>query len=165
MKIYYELKDRRNAKWETEMVMKQRLGQYIDSTTIAKDPGRYILCFSFLDMKNLLDIKPEGGIYIYSACEAFSEEMEFDFKRLAEWLKFFNFDVKGFALCERGETISPVFDAAFHASGHASPEDIAWVIDTIDPDIIIPVHTENPAWFADKWENTRIVRDGGRIEF
>ena len=165
LKIYYELKDRRNAKWETEVVMKDRPGQYIDSTAIAKDPGRYILCFSFLDMKNLLDIKPVGGTYIYSACEAFSEEMEFDFKRLAEWLKFFRFDVKGFGLCERGGTITPVFDAAYHASGHASPEDIAWVIDTIDPDIIIPVHTENPAWFADKWENTRIVRDGERFEF
>jgi ribonuclease J len=116
-------------------------------------------------MKNLLDIKPDGGTYIYSSCEAFSEEMEFDFKRLAEWLKFFKFDVKGFGLCVEGDTITPVFDSAFHASGHASPEDIAWVVDTIDPDIIIPVHTENPAWFAEKWEKTRIVHDGERIEF
>ena len=165
VKIYYELKDRRNAKWETEVVMKQRPGQYIDATAIARDPGRYILCFSFFDMKNLLDIKPDGGTYIYSSCEAFSEEMEFDFKRLGEWLKFFEFDVKGFGLCAEGESITPVFDAAFHASGHASPEDIAWAIDTIDPDIIIPVHTENPAWFAEKWENTRIVKDGEQIEF
>ncbi len=29
-------------------------------------------------MKHLLDIKPNGGTYIYSACEAFSEEMEID---------------------------------------------------------------------------------------
>jgi ribonuclease J len=165
MKIYYELKDRRNAKWETEVVMKQRQDQYIDGATIAKNPGHYILCFSFFDMKNLLDIKPDGGTYIYSSCEAFSEEMEFDFKRLAEWLKFFKFDVKGFGLCVEGDTITPVFDAAFHASGHASPEDIAWVVDTIDPDIIIPVHTENPAWFSEKWGNTHIVHDGERIEF
>jgi ribonuclease J len=165
MKIYYELKDRRNAKWETEVVMKQRLDQYIDSTAIASDPDRYILCFSFLDMKNLLDIKPDGGTYIYSSCEAFSEEMEFDFKRLGEWLKFFNFAVKGFSLCEKGDTTTPVFDAAFHASGHASPEDIAWAVDRIDPDIIIPVHTENPQWFAERWENTRIVHDGEGVEF
>jgi hypothetical protein len=33
----------------------------------------FILCFSFFDMKHLLDIKPEGGTYIYSACEAFNE--------------------------------------------------------------------------------------------
>ena len=165
LKIYYELKDRKNAKWETEVVMKQRPGQYIDGAAVARNPDKYILCFSFFDMKNLLDIKPEGGTYIYSACEAFSEEMEFDFKRLAEWLKFFKFDVKGFGLCAEGDMITPVFDAAFHASGHASPEDIAWAIDTIDPDIIIPVHTQGHDWFAEKWENTRIVHDGERIEF
>ncbi|WAC05129.1 MAG: MBL fold metallo-hydrolase [Methanoregula sp.] len=165
LKIYYELKDRKNAKWETEVVMKQCPDQYIDGAAIAKNPDKYILCFSFFDMKNLLDIKPDGGTYIYSSCEAFSEEMEFDFKRLAEWLKYFNFDVKGFGLCAEGDAITPVFDSAFHASGHASPDDITRAIDTIDPDIIIPVHTENPAWFAEKWEKTRIVHNGERVEF
>jgi hypothetical protein len=44
--------------------------------------------------------------------------MEFDFNRLAGWLKYFNFDVKGFGLCEEGDTTTPVFDAEFHTSGH-----------------------------------------------
>jgi ribonuclease J len=55
------------------VVLKQRPTQYIDSETVAKNPGNYILCLSFFDMKNLLDIKPEGGTCIYSACEAFSK--------------------------------------------------------------------------------------------
>ena len=38
-------------------------------------------------------------------------------------------------------------------------------ITSSEGDIIIPVHTENPAWFAEKWERTRIVHDGERIEF
>jgi hypothetical protein len=31
-------------------------------------------------MKLLLDIKTNGGTYIYSSCEAFNEEMEIDFR-------------------------------------------------------------------------------------
>jgi ribonuclease J len=41
----------------------------IDHAAIRESPGDYILCFSFFDMKHLLDIKPEGGNYIYSSCE------------------------------------------------------------------------------------------------
>jgi ribonuclease J len=33
------------------------------------------------------------------------------------------------------------FDGRYHASGHASGEDIAWVIEQIDPDYIMPIHT------------------------
>jgi ribonuclease J len=164
MMIYYELKDRRNAKWETEVVMKQRPGQYINAGAIARNPEKYILCFSFLDMKNLLDIKPSGGTYIYSACEAFNEEMEFDFKRLSEWLNVFGFASKGFSLSEKESIVTPVFDAAFHASGHATPDDLSWAIDTIGPDVIIPVHTENPGWFKERWEGTRVMMDGGKWE-
>ncbi|HEA70346.1 MAG TPA: hypothetical protein ENH98_00305, partial [archaeon] len=35
-------------------------------------------------------------------------------------------------------------EQGFHASGHASEDELVYIIDTIDPDIIIPVHTEKP---------------------
>lgn len=31
-----------------------------------------------------------------------------------------------------------------HTSGHASPEDIRMVVDAVDPEIVIPMHTESP---------------------
>src|SRR5271157_5087613 len=99
----------------------------------------------FFDMKHLLDIKPNGGTYIYSACEAFNEEMEIDFKRLWHWLKRFNINSCGFSLDENGV---PSFEKCYHASGHASEEDIRWAIDQIDPDYIVPIHTEARDWFA-----------------
>jgi ribonuclease J len=163
--IYYELKDRKGLKWETEVVMGEMANQYITPDQIAKNPSGYILCFSLNELKNLLDIQPDGGTYIYSSCEAFSEEMEFDFKRLWNWLTYMNFDVKGFAIGKKGDISKPVFDASYHASGHASLTDLAWIIDQIDPDVIVPVHTENPAWFSENWENTRVVKDGERVEF
>ena len=163
--IYYELKDRKSLKWETEVVMGEMRGQYVTHDEIAKNPSGYILCFSLNELKNLLDIQPDCGTYIYSSCEAFSEEMEFDFKRLWNWLTYMNFDVKGFAIEEKENVGKPIFDSQYHASGHASQSDLAWIIDQVDPDIIVPVHTENPGWFAEKWENTHIVHDGERIEF
>jgi ribonuclease J len=163
--IYDELKDRKNIKWETEVVMHQFGKKYLSCDKIHAAPENYILCFSTYDLKHLLDIKPDRGAYIYSACESFSESMDLDFKMLWNWLDYFGFDVKGFCVSEENgrETIS--FDKEYHASGHASQKDLAWAIDSIDPEVIVPVHTENPAWFAEKWENTRIVKDGGQVEF
>jgi len=38
---------------------------------------------------------------------------------------------------------------------------VNWVIEQIDPDVIIPVHTENPSWFVENFENVVVLRDGG----
>jgi ribonuclease J len=165
VRIYDELKDRRNIKWETEVVMQQFGNKYLSCDKIHAAPEKYILCFSTYDLKHLLDIKPDQGTYIYSACESFSESMDLDFKMLWNWLDYFKFDVKGFSVSEENEKEIVSFDKEYHASGHASQKDLAWTIDTINPEVIIPVHTENPAWFADKWENTRVVHDGERVEF
>jgi hypothetical protein len=50
----------------------------------------------------MLNIIPNGGTYIYSACEAFNEETEIDFKRLWHWLKRFNITSCGFSFDENG---------------------------------------------------------------
>jgi ribonuclease J len=121
----------------------------------------YILCFSFFDMKHLLDIKPSGGNYIYSSCEAFNEEMEIDFRRLWQWLKRFNINFCGFSLDEKGD---PIFEKRYHASGHASGEDIRWAIDKIDPDCIVPIHTEARDWFEESFENVVLVNEGMHYE-
>jgi len=36
--------------------------------------------------------------------------------------------------------------------------------DPIDPDHLIPVHTENSEWFVDKYESTVILKDGQTIQ-
>jgi ribonuclease J len=53
----------------------------------------------------------------------------------------------------------------FHASGHASREDIAWAIEQIDPDYIIPIHAEARDWFAESFENVFLVDEGRPYEF
>jgi len=161
--IYSELKERRE-KWETEVVMERWGDAYVDPVEIGRNPENYVLCFSFHDMKHLLDIKPDNGVYIYSSSEAFSEEQEFDFLRLYNWLDYFNFSTRGFEMVLDEGKLRPQFIRGYHASGHASKEDLKRIIDEIDPDVIIPVHTGNPGWFSENFEGVRVLRDGGSLE-
>jgi ribonuclease J len=161
LRIYAELTDHSRRKWEGEVVQERAPERYCSHEEISRNPGGFILCFSFFDLKHLLDIRPAGGTYIYSACEAFSEEMAIDFVRLAKWLNYFGIIPCGFSY--DGKTLS--FDPRYHASGHASGDDLAWVIDRIDPDILIPVHTGNQAWFAGSWDQTVCFADAERREF
>ena len=161
--LVYEEKKSSMNKWETNFLQDEV--NYIDSETIIKNQGAYILCFSFYEIKHLLDINPEHGIYIYSSSEAFDEESEFDFVRLNNWLKHFRFTVYGFKMVDKNGIDKPEFMKGFHASGHASKSDLIHAIETIDPDWIIPVHTENPDWFKEHFDNVCLLEEGKKINF
>jgi len=162
IRIYSEIMDKSKRKWEHEVVQTHYADRYVDHISIRERPEDYILCFSFFDMKHLLDIKAESGTYIYSACEAFNEEMEIDFRRLWHWLRRFNIDSRGFTVDDNGDL---EFENRYHASGHASAEDITWAIEQIDPDCIVPVHTEAQEWFASSFGDVLLVEEGKRYEF
>ena len=166
VRVYDEITDHDRRKWEAELVVPLAGDLYVKHDAIRKDPGQYILCFSFFDMNHLLDIRPDGGSYLYSSCEPFSEEMEIDFRRLREWLTFFHIEPCGFSMKknEAGDMV-PEMDRRYHASGHASGADVAWVIDEIDPEVIIPVHTENPGWFTERFEGVIVPVEGKRYPF
>jgi ribonuclease J len=165
LKVYSEI-GKNSRKWEQEVVQHFYGDRYVNHVSIRENPDNYILCFSFFDMKHLLDIKPNGGTYIYSACEAFSEEMEIDFVRLWHWLERFNITPCGFSVTKiDGGEDKACFDKQFHASGHASREDITWLIDQIDPDYIVPIHTEARNWFARSFEKVILVDEEKPYEF
>jgi len=165
VRVYDEIVEHRKRKWEAELVIPLAGDQYVKHDAIRRDPGRYILCFSFFDMNHLLDIKPDGGSYLYSSCEPFNEEMEIDFRRLWQWLDFFRITPCGFTMQkdEAGE-VNPMMDKHYHASGHASGADVEWVIDEIDPEVIIPVHTEAPGWFTENFDGVIVPEEGKRYE-
>jgi ribonuclease J len=110
-----------------------------------------------------LDIKPHGGTYIYSSSEAFSEEDTFDFIRLGRWVDFFGLKTYGFKIVDEGHSVKPVFEWGFHASGHASREEIESTIVEIDPDVLVPVHTQAQDWFKEKFENAVTPDEGKRF--
>jgi ribonuclease J len=158
--VYGELKNRKRIKWETEVVETRWGDRYVNPLSIRKAPEKYLLCFSFFDLKHLLDIMPQGGSYIYSSSEAHSEEQEYDFVRLDQWLRFFSLTPSGFKM--EGDPPKPQFVKGFHASGHLSQADLVKVIEEIDPDKIVPIHTQHPEWFKEQFENTITVPVDGR---
>lgn len=118
---------------------------------IEKSPGSYILNIGYYELPNLLDFSYDtlnGAIYIHSNSEAYTEEQSIDFIRLINWLRYFNIESKGI----KEESGKLVFDRMYHASGHISPKGLEELIDTINPSIIIPIHTESPEWFLSRWD-------------
>lgn len=162
--IYDEIKNKRRFIWESKIVMRKWSDRYVSPNQISSRPEEYILCFSFFDLRHLLDIKRKGGIYVYSASEAFSEEQALDFKRLNAWLSFFQLKPFGFSMVGKSGGPRPKFARGYHASGHASERELEWIIDEIDPDVIVPVHTERQLWFKKRFEKTMLLVEGRREE-
>lgn len=135
--VYVEAKARRD-RWEKEMV-DQYLSlcpeRVITARDVARDPGGYVLCFSYYDLNELINVGVYGGTYIYSSCEPFNEEMRIDFDRLLSWVRHFGLDFCG------GE------GSRFHASGHIHGPGLEELVETIKPQVLIPVHTEKPDYF------------------
>lgn len=151
--------------WETSILQDKKRPNYITNEDIKDNPDGYILCFSFGDVMNFLDITPVRGIYIYSSPGAFKTEQEFDFIRLNRWLKSYGIRPYGFKIDKVKGRERPSFTRGFHASGHASENELEWIIDRIDPDIIIPVHTENSDWFREHFKDkAKILKKGEKLD-
>jgi ribonuclease J len=83
--ILRKAKDRCD-KWESQ-VLEQYAGKVIDVFEASKQQCRVVLGLSLYDFEELVEIQPQAGSrYVLSASEPFNEEMEIDFKRLANWL-------------------------------------------------------------------------------
>ena len=81
----------------------------------------------------------EGGVLFYSMWSGYKRKE----------------DVKTFLAFMESKGVS-VLD--LHTSGHAGPDTIRALIDDVDPRYIIPVHTENAAWFEKNTSRT-VVRE------
>jgi len=80
--------------WEKNL--RQRYSsRMIDSSDVHANQAECILCFSFWDIKHLIDIQPMDGMYIYSSSEAYTEEQVIDLKRLRNWLDHFGMQFVG----------------------------------------------------------------------
>ncbi|ACA59324.1 beta-lactamase domain protein [Candidatus Desulforudis audaxviator MP104C] len=140
-------------KWEDALLA--RFGEraperLVNAAKVKTDQGSFILCFSYYDFHAFLDIEPRGGTYIYSSSEAFNEEMLLDHEKVRNWIDFFGFRFYGSLGRERE-------GSGFHASGHIHGPGIEEMVETIRPEILIPVHTENRDFFR-RFEGTcRVV--------
>lgn len=156
------MKPRESHGWWMKYVMSGEWDdKWVSPLEIRSSPKNYLLAFSLFDMPNLMDIKPDGGLFLYSSTEAFNEDMRLDVQVLLNWLSRYNFEVVGLSL--DGSSVS--VQHGFHASGHASQEDIIDLVETISPELVIPVHTENSGWFSSNFENAKVLKNGEKLVY
>jgi len=68
----------------TEKYIKDRLNypNIITAEEISEKPQDYMVVLNFWYFNTLIDLKPDGGVYIHSLSEPFNEEMEISFDRM-----------------------------------------------------------------------------------
>ncbi|MDW8102537.1 MAG: MBL fold metallo-hydrolase [Anaerolineae bacterium] len=145
-------------RWE-EITRQFYGGKLVGPQDIRKDPGNYILAFSLWDMADLLDLEylmrksPMGGVYIYSNSKAYDEEQRVDLGRLWSWLRHFGMKPVGLELKGAGEVdVTP----GYHASGHASREELIRFVKEVRPRVLIPIHTDRPEIWLEELRGTGI---------
>ncbi|HEV2230679.1 MAG TPA: MBL fold metallo-hydrolase [Thermoplasmata archaeon] len=135
------------------LVFRRFASAFLNPRDIARAPGRFLLCFSFFDANDLVDLKregaTEGGLWLYSSSEAHGEEQEFDFERLQRWIDWAGMHQVGFRYLvgsagERTLSFDHPEDVGHHASGHATQEELVEFVRRVAPKFVVPVHTVQP---------------------
>ena len=135
--------------------------EYSSKIALAKDvasnQGEFILCFSFFDLNELPSIYPKpGSLYVYSSSEPHNEEQERDFWRLHNWLERFKIQGFGLPIKKNDEWEIPEEEKGLHASGHACGPDLLRIVREIRPELLIPVHCEEPNFYVNKLGNSGV---------
>lgn len=86
--------------------------------------------------------------------------MLIDHQRVRNWINFFGFTLYGDLGRNREKS-------GFHASGHIHGPGIEELVETVRPEVLIPVHTEHPEFFRRFDGLTRVIvpRRGETLEF
>lgn len=129
--------------WEREF-----LDRRVTVEELRDRPCDYLLNLDFYVFTELIDIRPEpGSHFIYSMSEPFAEE-DLEDQVMHNWLDHFGLKYH-----------------QLHASGHMSRRELLDAIKLVDPEIVLPVHTENPELFKDYLKNATLPVKGGVINF
>ncbi|MFB6213266.1 MAG: MBL fold metallo-hydrolase [Candidatus Nanohaloarchaea archaeon] len=136
-------KDYRSG-WERELVMRDDTVTPLD---ICDNLENYVLYTDYYRLKDLIDLKPERGMYLWSRTEPFNQEMEIEQRRVHNWLNHFNLQMR-----------------KAHASGHMSQKEIKEMIEEINPSSLLAIHTEKPDWFRKLTYNQPEIEEGKTIK-
>jgi ribonuclease J len=153
--------------------MRNLCQEYDEKIILAEDvkatQDSFILCFSFFDLNELPSIRPvAGSLYVYSSSEPHDEEQEIDFRRLHNWLEHFGLRGVGLPVETNGIWVIPDAEKGLHASGHACGPDLLEIVRRIMPQVLMPVHSESPEYYAEHLQSGNIdvilPVPGGTIE-
>ncbi len=135
----------RNLKeWE-----KQFKNKFLDAKDVRSKQSEIVLLLDFKSTPELLDIKPEKGtIYVHSGGEPLASLDQENTKILNNWLNMFGI---------------PYY--RIHSPGHAGQPDLFRMAKTINPEILLPIHTQIPERFEIVSDRVKILERGILYEF
>jgi len=167
--IYQETTASRSPAQWLKRTYEEYSGKVVLARDVASNQGDFILCFSFWDLNELPSIQPQtGSLYVFSSSEPHNEEQQMDFWRLHHWLD--HFGLRGFGLpVEKNEKWEiPEEEKGLHASGHACGPDLLRVASEIQPEVLVPVHSEKPEFYVDSLNKSGmdiiVPTEGGTVE-
>jgi len=154
--VYRSLSDR-----DADMVddLGDRGWQVADPDDIASEPEEHMLCLSFWDMAKLLDLEWRGGTYVYSNSMAYDLRQTDNLQKLMNWIDLMGFDCRGISKTNGALD----FEEGFHSSGHLALDDLWRVVETISPEVVVPVHCAFPELFAEMCPVRTIVPEKGKV--
>jgi ribonuclease J len=138
IKIFQKQKSRYD---KYEQVVEQKYASQVNTCQdLRAIQNELVFMVSFFDMNEMCDFQPApGSQFIVSQSEPHNEEMEIDYQKLMNWLERYRL---------------PAYST--HCSGHIRPHELKQLIKTINPDHVIPIHTEKPTILAS------LVKDLGK---
>jgi ribonuclease J len=134
--------------WETGLRQTWE-GKITSAEAISNSPGDYLLADSLWDLNDLIDLHGvHGGAYLFSNSRAYDDEQKADLDRLRAWVNWMGLTLYGDP--DDPETVP------LHASGHACGRQLVDFVLRVNPQIFIPIHTEDPAWWIEQLGGTGI---------
>jgi ribonuclease J len=97
---------------------------------VKENPSKVIVALGSYLIDQLVDIAPREGLYLHSSSEPYNEEGELSEEKMRNWLRRFGLE-----------------RIHVHCSGHASGRDINGIVSSIQPKLLVPVHTEHAGLF------------------
>lgn len=167
--IYQKTTAARSPATWLRRIYQEYSGKVVLADDVRSNQGDFILCFSFWDLNELPSIQPEAGsLYVFSSSEPHNEEQEMDFWRLHHWVERFRLRAFGLPVLKSGNWEIPEEETGLHASGHASGPDLLRIARGIQPEVLIPVHSERPEYYltnlSDSGMNIILPGEHGTVE-
>ena len=120
---------------ENKYVMQLDSKIVLKAADIRQNSGHYVMYLPFLSMIEFLDLRPpSNAYYIISKSEPFNDEGEIEFQKFMNWMRLVQIPEKNII--------------RLHCSGHIRREQMRDVINDIHPQILIPIHSEQPEEFT-----------------
>lgn len=123
--------------------------QFINSEDVKKGQKNIVMLLDFKSTPELLNIKPEkGAVYVHSGGEPLASLDSKNTKILMNWLNLFKI---------------PYF--RIHSPGHAPQQQLLWMAREINPQILLPIHTQIPERFEIVSDRVKILERSVMYKF